>query len=54
MDVESRFCQLAEGRKIACREVIVATRVDTDDENFSPFHVVCLAPLSGVLFGYPV
>ena len=51
MDIEAGFCQLAEGRKVARSEIFVATRVDTEDENFSPFHVLCLAPLSGILLG---
>ena len=49
MDIESGFCQLPDGGKVARSEIVVATRVDTEDENFSSFHVVCCAPLSGIL-----
>lgn len=52
-DIKSVFCQLADVRKVARCEILVATRVDTKDEDFSPFHVLCLAPLFGILVGLP-
>ena len=42
MDIKSGFCQLLDVRKVARGQIIVATRVDTEDENFSPFHVLCM------------
>ena len=49
MQIESRFCQFLEGREVARCEVVVATCIDTEDENFSSFHAMCLTPLSNVL-----
>ena len=53
MDIKSVFCQLTDVGKVARCEILVATRVDTEDENFSSFHVLCLAPLSGIRVGLP-
>ena len=53
MDVESGFCHRAEGGEVACSEIIVAPCVDTKDENFSSFHVLYFAPLSGMLLCSP-
>ena len=47
--VESGFCQLMNGGEVARCEVVVATGINTEDENFSSFHALCVAPLSDIL-----
>ena len=47
--IESDFCQLADGGEVACCEVVMATCINTEDKNFSSFHALCVAPLSGIL-----